>query len=1693
MVMQMLTGREVLRTHFPWQLMLKHSMWMAFQHRRELQGFDERERGDEVMLNAAMADPSDHEESDSGDDAQEVESASAGPDVGGPGLRHGVAAAAAAESPGLCPEDSAGKGGADAEAMNPCLGHHADAAAETPGLCPEDPADKGGAEAEAMSPGQRRGADAAAESPGLCPGDPADKGGAEAEAMHTGSCKPVDACTAQAEFEGGAAVQPERATSGKVRLRLQTDTFYDDYLHRGATEPGLYGCLVDTPLRSMSYYTYAMWVRVVEGDPDSLASNQYAFAAHHAKYANYVQELRKAPVIPFLHGFTMPTREKDAETNACFKQVLLRPHRCHGKANCRGIGFTSGFCEPRQGGPQGVESVSEYSYVPCWLRYIAEQMTLAGQADAKLHEACMWPVPHDVTSLRQWWVPGSVSLGCVHEVLAPLLCGHAAHPSDSSLRGVWVRRLEWASRSGASDSSDTASHMEAWRDQRQQDLEDAPCFRLRLPHAVAWLVLRFAGHVQQEDGSTIGIAGSVEEVARLRALPGLDAELAFTCPGAHDLQLTMAQFLALRHVEAAARLEYMAEARGRPRPGQLHPDAEQDDPDGVQGGDRDDNDGEFEEEEKLPGGDGEAEDAAAESKLDPDFDYRPRWAVQDDEMEDVVHRKPDAERHARSKDHTAKKELLQTFLKDHVKAYASAAECRRPVRRSPNLSAHSSQDVQSARAQQSALFKSRRDDGAAPASKNASAFPRSPQAAQARPLRPEDLPRSPIDVTTELIATSGVWRSKEQYLATLFMLQPCQQLWERARRDGCIDELTSAASLVRLTKGMRARRLFLHGPGGSGKTYCLTEVVVKVVKRFFGDRGVKAIAAANSAARLLKGKTMHAAGKMSRKQSLEARKLRPNSRAKKALQREWEYLVLLLGDELGVASPALLAGISRRASHGRKDMLKLDLSEILQQPFGEVLLQALAGDFLQLNPVASHTLMEAFLRRCTVPGVPGKVKEEDEDGYKIFRKICENVVLFTGSHRFLDEDLPKLLEIMRTKGGAKVPQELRAKIVAQIVAGPGDPRLSPTYVAEGKAGFFAFGAEAAIQWEQVARMQQLHVLAAAKVCSGPSACVNKPDGKPDTARHAYTARGPEMQGQLVYYFQAVDKFRHQQNRERYVEALRFVNLSKSSGLMGMLAIFLGMRVRLKKKTLPPELVQEATGEVVGIAFHPKERFGHPGSSNLRPADAHECWQRGWARCDFLPLHIEVRFDGESEDYTGLGKPGVWHLEPETDDWALPVKRSYTIDHPNAPRAKRVKVTAKKATKVDVTRTQVPLAPEFPVTFQGIQGTTVRGPEHQPKGLILDLFRPQTMRGEEREPEYFQHLYMGLGRARKLEWMLLRNFPRDEHGEPDWSIFEGGPPDFLVEFLEALERKAKQTLPKLERAQRELGMPAWADVPQCAADPADKGRYLYDPAAWGRQSAKSCAETPSKRLHSKSPPLSPVSLQQGEPPAASSPKKRRKDGSPKGTGAASSSSNPAPVSVPGLRPRAPRGWWCSLLGRRIGMPLPRPAPHWFNDPACGAVDGATGTQVGLTCGLFAVNHCLARRGVPFIALQEFQERAGDGCYPEGDFDNSGLQRNVEARGCFFEQLQGADHEEAVRQLNDHGLLSVFNGEHALGCVVHMPNPRHWIAVVPPVQQTRVEVAALLCDSLMQLGAPIYFSCKFCFIIPTCVPILFTQIF
>ena len=57
--------------------------------------------------------------------------------------------------------------------------------------------------------------------------------------------------------------------------------------------------------------------------------------------------MRRSPAVPYVHGFTMPTKAKDADTNAMFKQVLLRPHCCRGPEHCVQCDATAGFCEGR--------------------------------------------------------------------------------------------------------------------------------------------------------------------------------------------------------------------------------------------------------------------------------------------------------------------------------------------------------------------------------------------------------------------------------------------------------------------------------------------------------------------------------------------------------------------------------------------------------------------------------------------------------------------------------------------------------------------------------------------------------------------------------------------------------------------------------------------------------------------------------------------------------------------------------------------------------------------------------------------------------------------------------------------------------------------------------------------------------------------------------------------------------------------------------------------------------------------------------------------------------------------------------------------------------------------------------------------------------------------------------------------------
>ena len=228
MVMLMLTRREVLKSHSTWQLMMKHAMWMAFEHRRSLEGL--HARTGEVTAPVTLLE------------------ATAAPEI----------------------DDGPASDCSDGEAR-------------------DDIAD-----------------------------------------------------TLHEDGDEGMDTEELAAKTVNVKVRRRNDTYYDDYLHRGAEEEHGTECR-QTPLGEMNYYEYGMYVRVVPGSPWNLLQNQYAFDQHHTKFETHIQQLRKSPAVPYVHGFTMPTKTKDPETNACFKQILLRPHRCRGPEHCMACDASSDF------------------------------------------------------------------------------------------------------------------------------------------------------------------------------------------------------------------------------------------------------------------------------------------------------------------------------------------------------------------------------------------------------------------------------------------------------------------------------------------------------------------------------------------------------------------------------------------------------------------------------------------------------------------------------------------------------------------------------------------------------------------------------------------------------------------------------------------------------------------------------------------------------------------------------------------------------------------------------------------------------------------------------------------------------------------------------------------------------------------------------------------------------------------------------------------------------------------------------------------------------------------------------------------------------------------------------------------------------------------------------------------------------
>ena len=294
---------------------------------------------------------------------------------------------------------------------------------------------------------------------------------------------------------------------------------------------------------------------------------------------------------------------------------------------------------------------------------------------------------------------------------------------------------------------------------------------------------------------------------------------------------------------------------------------------------------------------------------------------------------------------------------------------------------------------------------------------------------------------------------------------------------------------------------------------------------------------------------------------------KPTRARRDALRRRWLYVALAFLDEISLTPPSLLAVLNDSAHWARESLVSGsvrgsgDVDHETLETLGNILCQIIAGDFLQLNPVLNHSLMEIF--GVEVPRAPTYERMDehsrqrkqhiDQKGLDIFGKFWPQTILFRGSHRFKAGDpLATILNNMRQEGFHALSSELKDLIRKQVFRPlAGDPRLDSNFVMRdhegrqvGPAGFFANGMFSAINWDQVARLQQITVYESAENSFGVVAFKNTANGRPvRLLRHFPAALGRSFnlrfgralegladvltsfsfaKGQVIFYAQAVD-------------------------------------------------------------------------------------------------------------------------------------------------------------------------------------------------------------------------------------------------------------------------------------------------------------------------------------------------------------------------------------------------------------------------------------------------------------------------------------------------------------------------------------------------------------------------------------------
>ena len=360
----------------------------------------------------------------------------------------------------------------------------------------------------------------------------------------------------------------------------------------------------------------------------------------------------------------------------------------------------------------------------------------------------------DVTALRGYRMPGTLEQCDVVQFLMTILSGES--------RPTTRRQLKQGRR------------------RKAVVLGEIPKFSER----VIATVLNFVGFLISDEGETVLVGNTSDHFDSCHEKHPELRSAKRVSYGWHDEQLTSGEYVATVTCEVSANLDFMAEARRRPRPGVLHPTAtdEKDDV-GLQG--------EFCDAEDLddvqnPDIDELEQEASA---LRPDIQYKPVLAISSNDLFDTVHRRG----HESAGRMSASAKRAREFLEQYDAKYVEMKEPRTCfMTSSSDLSRSASFSVASGLKSQKLLQESRKE-------KDEQLVDVSDDEMMPDVSIPVDVPVdiapemyvtsvSPADMALSLLQqrlptrqASGLYEiSVDQYSACVVAIAPLQKLWIKA-------------------------------------------------------------------------------------------------------------------------------------------------------------------------------------------------------------------------------------------------------------------------------------------------------------------------------------------------------------------------------------------------------------------------------------------------------------------------------------------------------------------------------------------------------------------------------------------------------------------------------------------------------------------------------------------------------------------------------------------------------------------------------------------------------------------------------------------------------------------------------------------------------------------------------------------------